>query len=1056
MPDSRSLAASLRRHIGGEVRFDASARALYATDGSNYRQVPIGVVIPRDVDDVVAAISLCRKYNAPLLCRGAGTSLAGQCCNVAVILDFSKYMSNILEIDPVRRIARVQPGVVLDNLRNAAEKHHLTFAPDPATHNRCTLGGMIGNNSCGVHSVMAGKTDDNIEALEVVTYDGVRMRVGQDLIEAYKDNRSTAERVGTAALGRPCGPESSGRSDRVDQIRTDLKQIADQYAGLIRTKFPNIPRRVSGYNLNYLLPENGFHVARALVGSEGTCVTVLEATCRLVESPPQRVLAVVAYPDIFQCADRVPEIMQHKPIGLEGFDDLLAYYTRTKGINSEGLALLPEGGGWLMVEFGGETLAEAEAQALGMMQMLNRSANPPTVRLYSGVQAKRIWEVRESALGATSHVPGEPFHWEGWEDAAVPPEKLGVYLRDLRKLMSEFSYTGSLYGHFGHACVHTRVDFDLQSKEGIAKFRKFMEAAADLVVGYGGSLSGEHGDGQARGELLPRMFGPELMQAFRKFKTIWDPDWKMNPGKLIDANKLDDNLRLGANYAPWQPKTRFQFPEDHGSLSDATLRCVGVGKCRREDGGVMCPSYRATKEEEHSTRGRAHLLWEMTQQREDSIIRDGWRSEEVKESLDLCLACKGCKSDCPVSVDVATYKAEFLSHYYEGRLRPLNNYAFGNIDLWARLASNAPGLINLTTQLPFLSDIAKFLGRIPPQRRIPAFAPETFKQWFQRRGSYQGTASVFEPALSERKAGRRVPSRAEKLPGILAPEGPPVLLWADTFNNYFLPETARAAVDVLETAGFQVIVPRANLCCGRPLYDFGMLDRAERLLLQILDELAPEIEAGIPIVGLEPSCIAVFRDELLNLFPHDHRAQALSKQTFLLSEFLEANSHNAPLPQFARKALLHGHCHHKSIMKMNAEESLLRRLGIDFTTPAPGCCGMAGSFGFEHDKYEVSAAIGELELLPAVRKAPADWLIIADGFSCREQIAQGTDRHALHIAEVLQMALEPSLQSAGPYPESVSVGERDTEIRRSMTRAGLGLGAIAAGAGVLWTLSRRG
>ena len=450
-------------------------------------------------------------------------------------------------------------------------------------------------------------------------------------------------------------------------------------------------------------------------------------------------LLVVAYPDIYQCADHVPEIMEHKPIGLEGFDDLLVYYERVKGMNSEGLALLPEGGGWLMIEFGGETFSEAESQALRVIDALNRSATPPKVQLYSGARAKRVWEIRESSLGATSHVPGEPLNWEGWEDAGVAPEKLGGYLRDLRKMMSEFGYKGSLYGHFGHGCVHTRLNFDLQSKDGIAKFRKFVEQAADLVISYGGSLSGEHGDGQARAELLPKMFGPELMQAFRQFKSTWDPDWKMNPGKVIGLPeqtpyKLDENLRLGANYAPWEPETRFQFPADHGSLPFAALRCVGVGKCRREEGGVMCPSYRVTREEEHSTRGRAHLLWEMTQApaREDAIIRDGWRSEEVKQSLDLCLACKGCKSDCPVGVDVATYKAEFLSHYYEGRLRPRSAYAFGNIDLWARLASNAPGLVNLTTQLPFLRDIAKVVAGIPHQRTIPAFAPETFKQWFHR------------------------------------------------------------------------------------------------------------------------------------------------------------------------------------------------------------------------------------------------------------------------------------------------------------------------------------
>jgi FAD/FMN-containing dehydrogenase/Fe-S oxidoreductase len=1058
--DAAGLEAALRAQIRGgspgDIRFDAGARALYATDGSNYRQVPIGVVLPRNIDDVLATVSLSRQFGAPLLCRGGGTSLAGQCCNVAVVLDFTKYMSRILEIDPVRRIARVQPGVVLDNLRNAAEKHHLTFGPDPASHERCTLGGMIGNNSCGVHSVMAGKTDDNIEELEILTYDGARLKVGQNFIHDHVD---TNESSGNSRP-RPSGePELSVRGDsgRATQLRESLKQIAAQYADLIRQKFPNIPRRVSGYNLNYLLPENGFHIARALVGSEGTCVTVLEATCRLVESPPERVLLVVAYPDIFQCADHIPEIMTHKPIGLEGFDDLLVGYTRAKGINSEGLSLLPEGCGWLMVEFGASTAPEAEAQARALMKTLSRAALPPNFRLFTDKQqAKRVWEVREASLGVTSHVPGEPLYWEGWEDAAVAPENLGGYLRDLRKLMAGFGYKGSLYGHFGHACVHTRINFDLQSKDGIANFRKFVEEAADLVVSYGGSLSGEHGDGQSRAELLPKMFGPELMQAFREFKSAWDPEWKMNPGKVIGLPgktpyKLDENLRLGANYAPWEPETRFQFPADHGSLAHASLRCVGVGKCRRDEGGVMCPSYRATREEEHSTRGRAHLLWEMTQGegREDGIIRDGWRSEEVKESLDLCLACKGCKSDCPVGVDVATYKAEFLSHYYEGRVRPLNAYAFGNIDFWARLASNAPGLANLTTQLPVLRDLAKFVAGIPAQRAIPPFAPRSFKSHWFARGETSSTRNL---------------------------NGPPVLLWPDTFNNYFLPATAMAAADVLEAAGFHVIVPRANLCCGRPLYDFGMLDRAEALLLRILDELSPEIEAGVPVVGLEPSCVAVFRDELLNLFPHDQRAQVLARQTYLLSEFLESHARDFKLPRFERTALLHGHCHHKSIQKMTAEESVLRRIGIDFRQPAPGCCGMAGSFGFERDKYDISMAIGELELLPAVRTAAADCLIIADGFSCREQIAQGTDRHALHLAEVLQMALEQDREQddedrlaaesaarigndvaqrvSSPYPESSRVRRRQLEVEASMRRAGMGLGALAAGAFLLWKIGR--
>jgi Fe-S oxidoreductase len=517
------------------------------------------------------------------------------------------------------------------------------------------------------------------------------------------------------------------------------------------------------------------------------------------------------------------------------------------------------------------------------------------------------------------------------------------------------------------------------------------------------------------------MFGPELLRAFREFKAIWDPAWKMNPGKVVEPYRMDENLRLGADYKSWDPKTHFQFPHDHGSLSHATLRCVGVGKCRREEGGVMCPSWRVTHEEEHSTRGRAHLLWEMAK---GDVIRDRWRDEDVKQSLDLCLSCKGCKSDCPVGVDLATYKAEFLSHYHEGRLRPRSDYAFANIDIWARLASKAAGLVNLATQLPLLRDIAKFAAGMPHQRSVPAFAPVSFRSWFERRESPN-------------------------------PEAALVMIWPDTFNNYFLPDTAKAAVEVLEAAGFRVAIPESILCCGRPLYDFGMLDRAKRLLLKILDTLAPEIEAGIPIVVLEPSCAAVFRDELINLFPNDDRAHKLSRRTFLLSEFLEKRAAHFQLPHLAAKALIHGHCHHKSLMKMTDEESVLRKMGIDWSAPAPGCCGMAGSFGFDEEKFDVSMAIGELELLPAVRHAPPDSLIIADGFSCREQIAQSTDRHALHLAEVIATALKGPLQPDGAYPEQPQVDQRQAELDRSMKRAGLAVAGIAAGVALLWWLKGR-
>ncbi|HEX8172080.1 MAG TPA: FAD-linked oxidase C-terminal domain-containing protein [Thermoanaerobaculia bacterium] len=941
--DAAALAAELRASIRGEVRFDDGSRALYSTDASNYRQVPIGVVIPRDTSDVLAAVALARKHGAPILGRGAGTSLAGQCCNVAVVLDFSKYMHRIVEMNPAAHYARVEPGIVLDDLRREAERHTLTFAPDPATHAQCTLGGMIGNNSCGVHSIMAGKTVDNIDELEILTYDGTRMRVG-----ATSDDELRAI---IAAGGRR------------GEIYAGLARIRDRYADLIRAKFPKIPRRVSGYNLDELLPENGFHVARALVGSECTCAIVLEARTKLVYSPPARALLVLSYQTVYDAADDVPRVLRFGPIGLEGFDDLLVRDQQFKQMNPHGIALLPPGGGWLLVEFGGQTYEEAAAKA----QRLADTLEPPRTRLFdnASAEARFVWAVRESGLGATGHVPGKPLMWEGWEDAAVAPEKLGGYLRDLRKLLERYEYGGDFYGHFGDGCVHTRTNFDLTSKRGIAKFRAFLDEAADLVASYGGSFSGEHGDGQARAALLEKMFGPELLGAFREFKSLWDPDGKMNPGKLVEPYLPDENLRLGASYAPWNPKTHFAYGEDHGRMNHAVLRCVGVGRCRRLDGGTMCPSYQVTREEEHSTRGRARLLFEMFQ---GETTPPTWRNEAVREALDLCLACKGCKGDCPTQVDMATYKAEFMSHYYARRLRPMPAYTMGLIDVWARMASKTPRIANAMMGLPLM----KRLSGVAPERRMPRFARGTFVERYRARGPRSGS-------------GKRV------------------ILWPDTFNNYFLPETALAAADVLEGAGYEVTLPPKRLCCGRPLYDWGFLRRAKKLLRQTVDALAPAIDAGVPVIGLEPSCVSVFRDELPHLLHGDARAAALSKSTLTLSEFLLRE--NVELPRLERKAIVQAHCHHKSIMRFDAEEAVLRKLGLDLEHPDSGCCGMAGAFGFEQKHYALSQQIGERVLLPLVREADAETLIIADGFSCREQIEQATGRETLHFAQVVAMAM---------------------------------------------------
>jgi FAD/FMN-containing dehydrogenase/Fe-S oxidoreductase len=953
---AQALESRLRATIRGEVRFDQASRALYATDASNYRQVPIGVVIPRDAADVEATLAACRAFGAPVLARGGGTSLSGQGCNVAVILDFSKYMNRIIAVDFDAKRARVEPGIVLDAVRTEAEKRQLTFAPDPATHNRCTIGGMIGNNSCGVHGLMGGKTVDNIDSLDILLYDGTHMTVG-------KTSEDELEAI-IAAGGRK------------GEIYAGLKRIRDTYASLVRERFPDIPRRVSGYNLDQLLPENGFHVARALVGTESTCVTVLEAQLELMHSPQHRQLVVLGFADVYTAADYVAKILEHKPIGLEGFDGVLIEFMRRKQVALEDIPLLPRGEGFLLVEFGADTEQTAFRQAEDFITAAKQYDAQPQARRFDSEEAGRVWKIRESALGATTFVPGVPHAWEGWEDSAVPPGKVGSYLRRLCTLIHEFGYIAPIYGHFGQGCIHLRISFDFETVDGIAKYREFIERASDIVLDLGGSFSGEHGDGQSRGALLPKMFGKELMRAFREFKALWDPTNKMNPGKVIGTVEDDriyqptDNLRLGAGYESARPKTYFQFPDDHGSFAEATLRCVGVGACRKHESGTMCPSYMATKEEQHSTRGRAHLLWELMQ---GNVMDGGWKNEQVHEALDLCLSCKACKGDCPVKVDVATYKAEFLAHHYEGRLHPLQHYLFGYMDQWSRLASLAPAMANLSLQTPGIRSLMKAVAGVAQQRTMPRFAPRSFHRQQRTRARSVGTEQT-------------------------------VLLWPDTWNNYFHPQVLDAAARVLGSAGYRVLFPRKHICCGRPLYDFGFLEEARRYLAAILTRLGPQIDAGLPFIVLEPSCASVFVEELLNFYPKNTRAQRLAQQTYLLGDFLKQYAPGYEPPQLdGRRIVLHGHCHHKSVFTMNAEKSLLEATGAKVTMLDSGCCGMAGPFGFEKDKYEVSRMLGERVLLPAVRDAAIETLIVTDGFSCREQIAQNTSRRAVHFAEVLNM-----------------------------------------------------
>jgi FAD/FMN-containing dehydrogenase/Fe-S oxidoreductase len=1009
-PDTAALERALRERVDGEVRFDAGSRAAYSTDASNFRQTPIGVVVPRTPEAAAEALAVARDHGAPVLSRGGGTSLAGQCTNTAVVIDWSKYCDRLESVDPDARTCVVQPGIVLDELNRRLTPTGLRFGPEPATHANCTIGGMIGNNSCGATAQAYGKVVDNIARLEVQLYDGTRFWCGETSDEEYAE----IERQG----------------DLRASLYRQLRALRDTYADEIRARFPDIPRRVSGYNLDSLLPEHGFDVAGLLVGSESTLVTVLRAELELVPVVRERTLVVLGFPDIETAADAVPTILPYEPIALEGIDSRLLQDERIKHLNPKARAELPEGNAYLMVQFGGETLQEADEHAHRMLDGLHESEHDPEVAfLDDPSHEQELWQVREAGLGATAHIPGRPDTFEGWEDSAVPPERLGDYLRRLRGLYDEFGYlsdTGpSLYGHFGHGCVHTRIPFDLYSADGVAAYRRFMERAADLVVEFGGSFSGEHGDGQSRGELLPRMFGDRLVTAFEQVKAVFDPLGRMNPGKVVAPYELDENLRLGGDWAPYDPRDlHFRFPHDGGSFAEAANRCVGVGKCRQHTtagGAVMCPSYQVTHEEEHSTRGRARLLFEMLDGHGDSALRDGWRSEAVRDALDLCLACKGCKKDCPADVDMATYKAEFLSHHYEGRWwrRPRAHLSMGWLPAVAQVVGRTRlgPVVNALTHTPPLSRAAVAIAGVE-NREVPLFAGETLQQWFARHEPYGDGARGS------------------------------VLLWPDTFTNHFHPHIGQAAVTLMEHAGWRVVLPEEPLCCGLTWISTGQLATAERVLGRTVRSLAEHVRAGGLVVGLEPSCTAVFRSDAPELFPGDRDVRRLRDQTVTLAELLTEHSPGyepAHVPERSAKALAQVHCHQHAVLDWQADRKLLHRAGVDAEQLDSGCCGLAGNFGFEPGHLEVSEACAERVLLPRLRDEPPETVVLADGFSCRTQIHEldSGGHEAVHLAELLASALPGAPGSAyGVAPGArPSVPSRRA---RALALAGTGMAALAA------------
>ncbi|MEV0388908.1 FAD-binding and (Fe-S)-binding domain-containing protein [Nonomuraea sp. NPDC050643] len=952
--DVETLRLRLEEAVDGEVRFDVGSRAAYARDASNYRHVPIGVVVPRGLDAGAAAVAVCRGGDVPVLSRGGGTSLAGQCCNAAVVIDWSKHCGRVESVDPVRRRIVVQAGAVLDDVNRVLGAYGLMVGPRPSSHAACTIGGMIGNDSCGASAQAYGKMADSVLRLEILTYDGVRAWVGPTGEQEYA-------RV-------------QAQGGRVAEIYRGLRDLRDDTMELIRTRFPRLERRVSGYNLDQLLPENGFNLARALVGSEGTLVTVLRAELAVVPRPPARSLAVLGFGDIFQAADAVPAVAAHRPLALEAMDEIMCRLARAEHPGEPALRDLPAGAGWLLVQFGGETPAEARERAEVMMRDVGRRERVPApTHLFLGDPARedRLWGLRESGLGVEAYPPAGRQTYEGWSDAAVPPGRLGAYLRDYDRLLRRHGYRDSaLYGHFGQGCVHGRLPLDLHTDDGIATYRAFAEEAADLVASYGGSLSGEHGDGQALAELLPRMFGDGLVEAFGRLKAVFDPRDRMNPGRVVHPRRLDQDLAQ-RHFYPLEPRrTFFGYPDDHGRFGHAATRCVGIGTCRRpaSEGGVMCPSYRVTREEEHSTRGRARLLEEMAR---GEVITDGWRSAAVRDALDLCLACKGCRAECPVGVDMATYKAEFLAHHYRRRLRPAAHYSMGWLPLWAALAAAAPRAVNALTHAPVLSRLFKAAAGISARREPPRFADERFRDWFRRRGP----------------AGPGTRGR--------------VVLWADTFTDNFDPRVGRAAVEVLEAAGFAVHVPPVALCCGLTWISTGQLGVARRVLARSVRALLPWAESGVPVVGLEPSCTAVFRSdgpELLNT----PQTRLVSERTLTLAELLERHAPDWRPPSPGGAALAQVHCHQSAVMGYDADRAVLDRFGVRTDVLDSGCCGQAGNFGFERGHHDVSVACAEEGLWPALRAAEPRRVILADGFSCRTQIAHsGTGREGRHLAELL-------------------------------------------------------
>ncbi|MEO6616343.1 MAG: FAD-binding and (Fe-S)-binding domain-containing protein [Marmoricola sp.] len=909
------LTAALRRHGLTDVDDSVLARSLYASDAGLYRIAPRVVVRPRNTEEIEATLAVARETGVPITMRGAGTSIAGNAIGAGIVLDTSKHLHRILGIDRDARTARVQPGVVHAALQKQALPLGLRFGPDPSTHTRCTIGGMIGNNACGSRALGYGRTVDNVEALTVLLANGTVLETGP----------------GSA-------PPAA------------LTDLVDQHLAAVRTEFGTFGRQVSGYSFEHLLPERDRRFDRFLVGTEGTLGIVLGASVRLVEDAPFRALAVLAYADMAEAADAVPALLEHPIVACEGLGQRIVDMV-------PGHPDLPDGGGWLFAEVTAQTPGEAESLA----RAVAHTAGVPHQIVTDPAAQAALWRIREDGAGLAARSLSRPAQ-AGWEDAAVPPARLGAYLREFEALLRDRQLDGVPYGHFGDGCVHVRIDFELEDAGGRDRFRSFVEDAADLVASYGGSMSGEHGDGRARSELLPRMYSPEAIALMEQAKRILDPTDLLNPGVLVNPAPFDTDLRLAA---PMKPiRTTLKLTHDHGSFADAVHRCTGVGKCIADNtgnGGVMCPSYLATRDEKDSTRGRAHVLQDVA----NGIL--GFDDPAVADALDLCLSCKGCASDCPTGIDMATYKSEALSQRHAGKLRPRSHYALGALPRWARMTP--PKLANTMLRSKTVARIAKAAAGVDQRRSLPEFSERPLRGETTRAG---GSVDVW--------------------------------IWADSFTDRFAADTGRAAITLLDSMGLRAAVIPEKACCGLTWITTGQLDAARRIVGQAVQNLHGYVTSGTPVIALEPSCLAAIREDAGQLLD-DPRVAEVSAGIASLAEFLAARvaAGEWTVPDLTGLEIVaQPHCHHHAVIGWQTDAALLAQTGASVKRVG-GCCGLAGNFGVEIGHYETSVAIAEHDLLPAVRAAGPGAVVLADGFSCRTQLDDLAGRRALHLAELLQL-----------------------------------------------------